>query len=203
MARLIDLTGRQFGLWYVIGHPRRVVLRSSRKYLWLCRCSCGVEREVVGGDLREGKSQSCGCLGLSYKRHDLPEYKIWIGLRSRCRNPNSSRWHRYGGRGISVCARWEDFETFYRDMGPRPSSTHTIERRNNDGDYCPENCVWATKKEQSRNTRRNKFLLFRGERLTYAAWAERLGMRPATFRNRLRSGWSVEQVITTPVRPRP
>lgn len=129
-----------------------------------------------------------------------PEYQSWYSMRSRCQNPNAANYANYGGRGITVCSRWDVFEHFLADMGPRPSSKHTLDRRNNEGPYCPENCRWATPTEQGRNRRTNHRLTFRGETLTVQEWAERIGIRPKTLHERLRRGQTAERALTTPLR---
>ncbi|HEY9737554.1 MAG TPA: hypothetical protein V6D06_14770 [Trichocoleus sp.] len=122
-------------------------------------------------------------------------------MKSRCHNPNNAAYDRYGGRGIVVCDRWrESFENFYADMGPRPSEQHSIDRINNDGNYEPGNCRWATDKQQSRNTRRNRLLTYNGETLFLDEWAERLSISKHTLQTRLWRGWSVEEAFETPIR---
>ena len=113
-------------------------------------------------------------------RH-LPEYQVWKDLRRRCNNPNYKKWHRYGGRGIKVCWRWRYFENFIADMGYRPSSKHTIERKDNNGDYNPSNCVWATQKDQQRNHSRNHWLTIGRETLILSDWVKRLGIASKTI----------------------
>lgn len=130
-----------------------------------------------------------------------PEYSIWMNLRMRCNNPGNNRYALYGARGIRVCARWEeDFLNFLEDMGRRPSPDHSIDRVNNDGDYTPDNCRWATRKEQCRNRRSSKFLSFKGETKTVAEWSELLGVSQGTLHARMKAGWAVEAALTTPVR---
>lgn len=130
-----------------------------------------------------------------------PEYTIWTNLRSRCNNPKNNRYALYGARGIRVCARWEtDFLNFLEDMGRRPSPEHSIDRVDNNGDYTPENCRWATRKEQSRNRRSSCFLDFNGETKTAAEWSELTGISRSTIHARLKSGWSIEQTLTQSVR---
>jgi hypothetical protein len=122
----------------------------------------------------------------------------------RCCNPNAKEFHYYGGRGIKVCARWLDpvngFNHFQSDMGPRPSPQHTLERKKNDGNYSQFNCVWATMKEQRRNTRGNCYLDYGGEHLCLSAWAEKLGLDHQVLRYRVRKGWPAWRVIETPVK---
>jgi hypothetical protein len=130
-----------------------------------------------------------------------PEYAIWNNLIARCTNPNNSRYARYGGRGIVVCERWAaDFVNFLADMGRRPSPAHSIDRIDNDCGYGPDNCRWATRKEQCRNRSSSRFLEFRGEAKTSAEWAEDLGIGQSTLHFRLKQGWSVERALTQPVR---
>lgn len=123
-------------------------------------------------------------------------YASWEGMRARCLNPNSPTFHHYGGRGISVCHRWGEFTAFLTDMGERPEGA-TIDRIDVNGDYSPENCRWATRREQSLNTRRNVRWTFAGETLTVSEWAAHLGVSKSTLRMRVkRDGWTVEQALT-------
>lgn len=187
-------------------------VKSGRKWrrVFRCVCDCGVERVVRRDHLLSGQTISCGCYVNqdSYKSradyHGLqgsPEYKIWKGIRKRCYGKNQTGYENYGGRGITMCDRWKSsFKAFFEDMGPRPSANHSIERTNNDGNYEPGNCVWATDFEQNRNRRDNVMLEFRGERLCLTDWARRFGMKKGTLRSRLESGLSVEEALTIPVR---
>lgn len=120
-------------------------------------------------------------------------------MRNRCRNPKYPMYHRYGGRGIVVCERWNDFANFFADMGPRPSPSHTLERINNDGNYEPGNVRWATTAEQNRNTGQNVLLTFGGKTQTMIDWAIELGMKYSTLQSRIWKGWTVERALTTPV----
>lgn len=129
---------------------------------WSCVCDCGNEITVRSKNLLSGNTKSCGCLKLEGNNfrhgHALtysasPTYRSWQKMRSRCNNPRNNRWEEYGGRGISVCRRWDVFENFLADMGERPEGT-TLDRINVDGDYKPGNCRWATPKEQRENRRR-------------------------------------------------
>lgn len=129
-----------------------------------------------------------------------PEYRAWAQMMTRCNNPNADKYAYYGGRGIKVCDRWQKFENFLADMGVKPSKGHSVERKNNDGDYCPENCRWATKKEQSSNRRSNTLVTYQGRTQTLKQWAEEIGMKYATLHARISiRGWSVERSFTEPV----
>lgn len=118
-------------------------------------------------------------------------------MKARCSNPRSIVWPLYGGRGITVCRRWKAFEAFFADMGPRPSPHHTIERKDNCGDYTPSNCIWATRKQQMNNQRNNHIITFLGKTQTLAQWVDELHM-PA-LRVRLGRGWSVQRAFTQPL----
>ena len=132
-----------------------------------------------------------------------PEYRCWQSIRDRCYNPNNRDYAMYGGRGIAVCKRWrESSAAFLADMGPKPSPEHSIDRIDNDGDYSPENCRWATPAEQARNRKSSRLLTHNGETMTVAEWAERLAIKPGTLSMRLSYGWSVEKAVTTPVKVR-
>ncbi len=167
--RVIDLTGKRFGRWTVL----RFTSRENRRTLWLCRCDCGVERDVLALSLTrsDGNSRSCGCLareesslrapslahGASRKTSPVHrEYRIWKNMHSRCSTPSAKAFERYGGRGITVCDRWRSFENFIADMGPAPTREHTLDRVDNVLGYEPGNCRWATQTQQQRNRTNNK-----------------------------------------------
>ena len=199
MGRLNDLSGQQFHYWTVLDRAGSTL---AKKATWNCICQCGTTRIVVGSDLKKGASKSCGChqkeVASSICVHgmaDTQEYSIWCAMKARCQNSKVSNYHNYGGRGISVCERWETFENFYADMGD--CGGLTIERIDTNGDYEPSNCRWATRKEQGNNKRNNRLLSFDGLTLTVQQWADRIGIGEATIRKRLRLGWSTAKALTT------
>ena len=161
-------------------------------------CShCGSEFVIPKHPRQRYCSRSCG--HSSHGRAASPEYRSWQAMKSRCYRETDPRFRRYGARGIRVCRRWLDsFESFLADLGPKPSPAHSIERVDNDGDYEPGNCRWATPQEQGRNTARNRLVEYEGTRLTIAEWAERIGMNRETLRARFKYGWSAERALTTP-----
>lgn len=134
--------------------------------------------------------------GQSAKGKRTRAYNTWHGMLQRCRNKNSYMYRHYGGRGISVCQRWLTFSNFFADMGQPPTTQHTLDRINNDGNYEPSNCRWATRKEQSNNTRYNVRLEFMGKIRTITEWANELGIKQNTINYRLRRGWTVERALT-------
>lgn len=200
---MMNLTGRQFERLQVIEE----VERRGRTRRWRCRCACGNERIVQQGNLVSGHTLSCGCLGQEHAtaakvRHghagwkkQSPEYRVWTGIMSRCRNPNEPAYPNYGGRGISICARWHDFRNFLADMGLRPSPHHSIDRIDNDGPYAPDNCRWATRIEQNRNTRASRIITWNGQARHLKAWAEETGIKYKTLHARLQKGWSLDRVF--------
>lgn len=136
-------------------------------------------------------------VGVKHGGYNTPEYKSWAAMYQRCNNPNHEAFSRYGGAGILICERWRKFENFLADMGPRPSLHYSIERENNDLGYFPENCRWATTKEQSNNRRTNRVIEFNGLRLTLAQWADRLGLQGQTIGKRLdRWHWPLERALS-------
>ena len=127
-----------------------------------------------------------------------PEYFVWHNMRHRCRDPKNKCFGNYGGRGIKVCDQWSQFAAFLEDMGPRPSSKHSIDRLDNDGDYNPGNCRWATKTQQLNNRRGNRLLTYCGETHTVTEWARMVGIKSATLFARIRTGWIVEKALFVP-----
>lgn len=163
----LDLMCQKFGRLRVVGDIEE---RDDGCLQWLCHCDCGNDLVARSRDLRSGNTKSCGCLKMDltrvrftthgYCKEGKPnqEYTTWKGMRQRCNDPNADNYPRYGGRGISVCARWSDFSLFLADMGPRPEGT-SIDRINNDGNYEPGNCRWATAVEQQNNRRKTNVML--------------------------------------------
>lgn len=171
---------------------------------WLVLCECGTFFTANGSHVTRGNTKSCGCwkreaTGTRRRTHGLSqrrEYKIFHGILKRCYNPNNKSYGRYGGRGI-VCL-WHSFEEFYEAMGKCPSADYMIERRDNNGPYSTENCVWATRITQANNTRRSRTFTYNGETLPLKQWAQRLGKKYGQLYQRLHEGWTVEEAFTTP-----
>lgn len=202
-----DLTGQRFGRIAVIRKMERPGVT-----WWVCACDCGNEKSIRATSLISGHTKSCGCGQkdsvtkhgrASFDRY-CAEYWIWKAMVRRTTTAKeSAKCHKdYLGRGIKVCERWRSFESFLADMGERPSDEHSIDRTNNDGDYCPENCKWSTRKEQARNRRSSKDLTFGGETLCLTEWAEKLGMSAFVLSKRIQLGWTPERALTTSVRKR-
>lgn len=197
--RVKDESGNAYGKLTVMAF-NGVRGRNAR---WLCRCECGNTAIVAGTDLRRKSTASCGCLSARAGRATVcgksPEYTSWQEMKARCYNPKKLLYHRYGGRGITVCKRWLDsFVHFLEDMGPKPFPEATNERIDNDGNYEPGNCKWATRMEQSHNSSRVRLLTYNDETMCIAEWSRRLGIHPATLSYRLNHGWPLEKALTTP-----
>jgi len=184
-VKLIDLMGQQFGRLTVV---LRAENNKWRQSMWVCECECGGKSIVLGKDLRRGVTNSCGCLHkkaiTSHGMSRTSTYKSWINMKSRCSNQNIPAYENYGGRGITVCDRWLEFEGFYEDMGNKPRGL-TLERRDNNKGYSPENCYYATPKAQSRNTRWNRLIEYDGKTKCLASWAELFGISQKTLWARL------------------
>jgi hypothetical protein len=205
-----DLTGQIFGRLTAVEFSHDDV--SPRKgggknycLMWKCKCACGKTVTINAKKLKSGNTKSCGCLlieqRITHGRHKSREYRTWIGIKSRCYNPNNTGYPSYGGRGIKVCDRWlESFENFLADMGECPDFSMSIDRIDNDGDYAPDNCEWRTIGEQANNRRDNRLLEFAGRTQTVAQWARKFGISPITIGSRLRDGWSVKRALTTPAK---
>jgi len=177
----------------------------GRRYV-LVQCDCGVQKTVKLDHLWRGLIKSCGCwnrktllaLRTTHGGTGTVEYRIWFGMVNRCENKNNKSYYKYGARGIRVSESWHQFSNFLRDMGLRPPGK-TLDRIKNDGHYETGNCRWATPLEQGANTRQNRLIEFRGERLHLAEWARRLGINHNTLAERLQK-WPLEKALTQPRR---
>jgi hypothetical protein len=199
--RLATMQGEIFGRWTVI---KQAAYRGNGMPWMKCRCICGTVRDVRLAEMRNGMSRSCGCIRIeaisTHRMTRSPEFKAWNRMKNRCYCKSTAGFHRYGGRGITVCKRWRNsFESFLADMGPRPSSKHSLDRKNNDRGYCPSNCRWATREEQGRNKSSCRFLRYKGRSLTIAGWSEVTGLSHGAICARLRLGWPVARTLTEPI----
>lgn len=206
-SSFLDLTGTRFGRITVLGFHSR----AGKFITWYCRCDCGKETVVHGGNLKSGHTRSCGCLeievrskgtmfrhGASANDKETPEFVVWKKIRERCLSQACPAYADYGGRGIGMCQSWQDdFTNFLNDMGPRPPGT-SIDRINNDLGYFKENCRWATQIQQANNKRNNIRIEFNGETKTRSEWARHLGFNYPMLQGRLKNGWSVERAFKTP-----
>lgn len=197
-SNAIDIRGQRFGRLiakeYIGGHK------------WRCVCDCGCISYVRASSLRRGSTKSCGCLrhelektaAITHGQSKTKTYKAWTVMRERCCNPRMAFYKNYGGRGITICDRWNSFMLFLEDMKEAPEGG-TLERKDNNGNYCPENCRWATRKEQAHNRRVTKLVTFRGETKVLSVWAQQLQIKPGTLHSRLLR-WPIEKAFTAPVR---
>ncbi len=185
-----ELIGKTYGQWTVVSWSHR----DRHNSYFNCQCACGTKKIVRRGHLVGGETESCGCSkhGLSRTR----TYLIWAGMKQRCSNPNNAAYYRYGGRGIRVCERWiNSFEEFLNDMGECPDGL-TIERKNNDGNYEPGNCRWATEMEQASNTSRSNHITHNGETHHASEWARILNIPVGTLNGRVFRGCSVDRILS-------
>lgn len=200
-----DLTGHRYGRLMVLGYAGQTP--SGKKYWW-CLCDCGKEKRVAGRHMRNGATISCGCAIAeaisTHGKSGSAEHRIWLGLVSRCRNTRNNSFANYGGRGIRVCNRWtgsDGFRNFLSDMGPRPSPQHTVERKDNNGNYEPGNCCWATRREQARNNRRTRLVTLDGRTMCIRDWCAERGLSHKAVYERInRYGWPIELALSTKTR---
>lgn len=192
--------GSVFGKLTVLGPTEARYLGSTQSVV---RCECGAVRDVPNDRLRAGTQVSCGCWGKSVRtKHGAYKtklYSVWQAMRRRCENQTDPGYPNYGGRGITVCDRWQEFENFRADIGERPSKSHSLDRINNDGPYAPWNVRWATRTEQARNTSKNRLITYQGQTRCTEGWDMEFGVPAATIRARLFRGWDEVRAITTPV----
>jgi hypothetical protein len=173
------------------------------KARWICKCRCGKTREVDSYAMRKGLVTSCGCyyaslIGNRSRIHGMARtriYAVWKTMHSRCENPNAMGYKNWGGRGITVCERWKDFRNFLADMGPPPPKL-TLERKNNGGNYEPDNCYWATRAAQAINQRRTIFITHNGMKLALSQWAAVLGISHKLIWKRYNKGWSPQEIFS-------
>ena len=201
-SKIKDLTGQKFGRLTVIGLKDT----DTRKTFWVCQCDCGSVKEVRSDILLSGRVKSCGCLKseqdktnlhsrnhkmadeLGFKRSQTRIYRIWQLMRNRCENKHDARYDRYGGRGIVVCEEWKnDFVNFYNwSMENGYSEDLTIDRIDNDGNYCPKNCRWATQEQQARNRSSNIKITIGNATKTLTEWCEIFELNYTAVRDRYR-----------------
>lgn len=210
MPKFIDLTGERYG--------RLTVLRRSSKthtpngtpqVYWECLCDCGNNATVTSNDLRSGHTKSCGCLNVERSRsanithggRRTRLYNIWNNMKQRCINPKGTMYEYYGGRGISVCSDWlNSFSSFQNwAFSSGYADDLTLDRFDNDGDYCPENCHWIPMCEQAKNRRNIHQLTFNEKTMSVTEWGEATGFGYHVIKDRLRHGWSVERALTEPI----
>lgn len=177
---------------------------SDREWKLHCVCDCGKTTDITPSQFNRGVVKSCGCLrntrcgvGKGHSKHPL--YHVWLQMIYRCELPSSPIYSRYGGRGIRVCKEWHDFGEFAKWAEHEYTSGLTIDRKDNNGDYCPENCRWITQTEQCRNKSDNVVIEYNGKRQTLSEWAKELGMTYMCISHRYNRGWTVERMLTEPV----
>lgn len=204
--KLIDITGKRFSRLVAI----ECAYKNKKVHFWRFKCDCGNEKLIRKGDVMHGKTQSCGCFlresVTTYGSHRERLYKIWWGLLKRCYQSHTKGYAGYGARGIKVCAAWKDNYFIFKEwsLANGYSDDLSIDRINNDGNYEPSNCRWATDKIQNRNRGSyNATITFNNSTKTVAEWAENLNLRPALLYQRLSKGWEVEKVLSlTKFKPR-
>lgn len=199
-SKTINLKGKQFGRWEVLGFDR--IEQPSRVAFWHCRCSCGTVRSVKAGSLTQGKSISCGCARLDavidHGMTKTREFKSWDSMIQRCTNPKAPDFPKYGGRGITICPQWlESFNNFYRDMGDRPQGK-SLDRLDVNGNYEPGNCRWATRSEQQRNKSNQIQVTAFGRTQTVGLWSLETGVDSKAIHWRIKTGWPPERAVTEP-----
>lgn len=195
--KLLDLVNQRFGRLVVV---RRGASTCRGETRWVCRCDCGREKLVLSNSLRRGLTSSCGSHPpTTHGMSSTKAYKTWERIWQRTTNPKAKGYQNYGGRGIRVCRRWRRFENFHADMGDPPAPHLTIERKNNNGNYCRSNCRWATTAEQNINSRRNRRISYNGKTQTVMEWCRELGFNYSTIKFRLDVMlWTVERALSTP-----
>lgn len=198
-----DITGRRFNRLVVIKVVGKYYHPNGAGYalLWRCQCDCGQLTDVATRNMVSGKTKSCGCHNRArITTHGLAAsrvYKTWTAMIARCHNSSHPSYCNYGERGITVCDKWRKFIEFYKDMGDHPSG-RSLERVDNSKGYSPDNCIWATRAQQSVNKRSTRLIEFQGKKLAISEWSTITGLKRGTIEMRIRLGWATEQVLTFP-----
>lgn len=204
MKRL-DLTNKEYGRLVVLS----LTYTKNGRTFWNCKCSCGNEKIILGKDLQNGHIRSCGCLRVETSKSrmtthgatDSRLYNIWTSMKARCETSKKQKFIKdYQNRGIKICAEWHDFSVFQKwalENGYKENLS--IDRIDNNGNYCPENCRWADNFTQANNKRNNHWLTYNNKTQTIAQWSKELGMKYNALNERLRKGWSVERALSTPI----
>jgi hypothetical protein len=189
----LDLVGKKFGQLTVIAFS----CTKNKQSIWECVCDCGNKTQVQTGNLRNGHTKSCGCKTKTLNGHsNTPTYKTYVSMIERCYKTTFDGYKKYGERGIKVCDQWRDsYFNFLEDMGERPEGM-TLDRIDNNGNYCKENCRWATNKEQCRNRRNSFYITAFGKTQTVAAWEEETGVHHTSIINRFNRGLKEEEVFS-------
>ena len=205
MGKLIDLTGKRFGRWFVIERAPDKVNGTRHSVMWSCRCDCGTTKVVSGENLKQGFTKSCGCLSVEtaaarqriHGSSGTRLYRIWKGMKERCTYKKHVRYSSYGGRGISVCDEWQnDFQAFYDwSMANGYREELSIDRIDPNGNYTPSNCRWVNIEVQANNKRNNHYIEINGERKTLEDWCKQLNLKHQTVSKRLNLGWSPEEAL--------
>jgi hypothetical protein len=192
-----NVVGKTYGLLTVLAEVERKAYQ--RRVVVHCSCESATEKVVYLGHLLSGNTSSCGCVQKAARvTHGLrkhPLYRTWAGMLTRCRNPNEKTYKDYGGRGITVCERWQKFENFYSDMQPTYKEGLTLDRKDNSKGYCVDNCRWASPAEQAKNRRSNINVTLNERTQCLKAWCEELNLNYKTVHQRLKSGKTPEQAL--------
>ena len=210
MSKRIDRTGMVYGRLTVL----EVAYVKNATVYWKCKCECGNEVVVKGGNLQSGNTTSCGCLGIANRQRQMDVFtaknkthghghtrlsRIWYHMKERCNNPNSKDYDLYGGRGISVCDEWngsDGFQAFYQwSMENGYDDNLSIDRIDTDGNYEPGNCQWSNDVEQANNRRSNRMLTINGKTQTFAEWCRQCNIKYHKVRDRMESGWTAEEAL--------
>jgi hypothetical protein len=206
MGQFHDIAGQRFGRLVAV---RRESIVSGKASKWIFRCDCGNQKAIVMTYVRRGESQSCGCIRREdisrraktmNRKHGMSRsttWGSWTAMKGRCLRKKHHAYARYGGRGIKICERWNNFENFLADMGERPLGT-TLDRINADGNYEPKNCRWADWKTQGSSRRNVRFLTYKGKTKHILDWSMELGVSHALITGRLKRGLTVEQAFELP-----
>lgn len=208
------IAGRRFGRLVAVSFAGRYRRPNGHlDYRWNCVCDCGNTSIVKAGNLKSGHTTSCGCfhkeetartskLRITHGMTNTRLHSTWAAMKDRCFNPKATSYRNYGDIGITVCPRWRDsFEAFAEDMGEPPSDDHTLDRIDNCGDYAPDNCRWATHKQQSRNRRDTLYVEYQGRRQSLCDWSEESGIPYGTLKKRIfKAKWDLDRAFTEPVR---